>query len=62
MICRMPSDILLRLPDNLLLAVQEEWHVRKYKTRSETIRALLAEALRRAAIRRKKGLPVEVGE
>ena len=39
------GDVLLRLGD-LLPRIDEEWHRRKLKSRSETIRVLLAEALK----------------
>ncbi len=38
------GDVLLRLGD-LLPRIDEEWHRRKLKSRSETIRVLLGEAL-----------------
>ena len=62
MIYRHMADILLRIPPELLLAVDEEWHARKLQSRSEAIRALLFEALHRARVRRAKGQKVELGE
>ena len=48
--------------DALMERVDAEMGVRKLHNRSEALRALISEGLHRAAVRRKKGLSVEVGE
>lgn len=40
------GSILLRLEADLMSRIDEEWHRRKLKSRSETIRVLLREALK----------------
>jgi hypothetical protein len=43
-------------------AIEAERRIRGLKSRTATIRALVDEALHRAAIRRKAGKPVEIGK
>lgn len=51
---------LVQVPESVMAKLEEERRLRGYRSRGETIRALLLEGLRRAEVRRGKGQPVEV--